>query len=129
MSLNLKAAAGLALALAAAVAIALAISIRAGGDGGARYDVTVNFDRTATQEEMEAVAAALRAFDADADMLILEIFPPIGRAIVETDAADFCSSARERLEPVHGVAGVSCRPHEADGPADPDAPVSDDATR
>lgn len=97
------------------------------GDGASRYDVSVQFTGEATLEEMDEAAAFLRAFDDDLDFLIMEIFPPKGRAEVSTEAPGFCDTVSAELGDRSYVDDVSCGPADAGDSADPDAPVSHSA--
>ncbi len=80
------------------------------GIEGTRYVVTVQFTTEATQDDMFDVGAFLRTFDDDLEYLIMEIFPPIGRAVLTTDAADFCQTVEAALEDESYVVDVSYVP-------------------
>ena len=97
-----------------------------GGDDARRFDVSVQFTTEATQDDIFDVGAFLRTFDDDLEYLILEIFPPIGRAVVTTEAVDFCQTAEAELGAKSYVDDVSCEPHVEIDQADPDEPVSTD---
>jgi hypothetical protein len=104
----------------------LALALAAACDSGAtKYDVSVSFNTTVTQGDLDAVAALLHRYDEDADVLVQESFPPTVRATIETDAEDFCVSIEAELEARPAVERVSCEEHrEQPASASPDAPVS-----
>ena len=107
---------------------ALAISLvqRSNADETAQYEVTVQFNTTVTQNDLDEVGALLRTFDDDVDFLIMEIFPPIGRAVLTTDATGFCPTVKAALEAESYVDSASCRPWLEPDQTEPDAPVSTD---
>ncbi len=107
---------------------ALGISLvqRSNADETARYEVTVQFNGSVTQQDIDEAGALLRTFDDDLDFLIMEIFPPIGHAVLATDAPGFCQTVRAELEAESYVDGASCQPWQEPDQADPDAPVSTD---
>ena len=107
---------------------ALVISLVNGSDADetARYEVTVQFNTSVTQDDLDEAGSLLRTFDDDVDFLILEIFPPIGRAVLATDAPDFCRTVEAALEAKSYVNSVSCQQWQETDQADPDAPVSTD---
>ncbi len=121
-----RAAAGLIVAVAIVGVVAGVSSGCGSGDDARRFDVSVQFTTEATQDDMFDVGAFLRTFDDDLEYLILEIFPPIGRAVVTTEAADFCQTVETELGAKSYVDEVSCGPHVETDQADPDAPVSID---
>lgn len=90
-----------------AVLIVAALAVGCGG-GGPKYDVTVVFNDTVEQAGLDATAAYLRGFDDDVDVLIQESFPPVARAVVETDAPDFCATITAELEGRPYVERVTC---------------------
>ena len=128
MRIDWRIAAGLMVIVGAVLSSALAISLvqRSNADETAQYEVTVQFNTTVTQDDLNEAGALLRSFDEDVDFLILEIFPPIGRAVVTTEAADFCQTLETELGAKSYVDEVSCGPHVETDQADPDAPVSTD---
>jgi hypothetical protein len=89
------------------------------------YDVTVRFNDSAVQEDIDEAGALLRTYDSDFDFIIMEIFPPIGRAVLETDVADFCRTVTSALEGKSYVESVKCAPMLPGDftDVDPDAPV------
>ena len=107
---------------------ALAISLvqRSNADETAQYEVTVQFNTTVTQNDLDEVAALLRSFDDDVDFLIMEIFPPIGHAVLTTDLTGFCPTVKAALEAESYVDGASCQPWQEPDQTEPDAPVSTD---
>ena len=89
------------------------------------YEVTVLFNESVTQDDLDEAGALLRTYDDDLEFIIMEIFPPIGRAVLETDVADFCRTVTSDLEGKGYVESAECAPllpsDIAD--ADPDIPV------
>lgn len=128
MRIDWRIAAGLIVIVGAVLGSALAISLvqRSNADDTARYEVTVQFNTTVTQDDLDEAGALLRTYDNDLEFLIMEIFPPIGRAVVTTEAADFCQTLETELGAKSYVDEVSCGPHVETDQADPDAPVSTD---
>ncbi len=128
MRINRRVAAGLLVIVGAVLGTLLGISLMQGSDADetARYEVTVQFNGSVTQQEIDEAGGLLRTFDDNVDFLIMEIFPPIGRAVVTTEAADFCQTVKAALEAKSYVDVVSCGPHVEPGEAEPDAPVSTD---
>ncbi len=94
------------------------------GIEGHKYEVTVQFNSSVTQEDLDEAGSLLRTFDDDVDFLIMEIFPPIGRAVLATDAPDLCQTVEAKLEAKSYVNSVSCRPWQGPDQVEPDAPVS-----
>jgi hypothetical protein len=98
------------LGLAALLALGM-FGVACSGDGEAtRYEVTVNFNTSVTQPDIDEVDELLRAHDEDLDFFVMESWPPIGRALLETDAADFCETVEAQLEAKTYVDDVSCGP-------------------
>jgi hypothetical protein len=128
MRIDWRIAAGLMVIVGVVLGSALAISLvqRSNADETARYEVTVQFNTTVTQADLDEAGALLRTFDDDLDFLIMEIFPPIGRAVLATDAPDLCQTVEAKLEAKSYVNSVSCRPWQEPDQAEPDAPVSTD---
>ncbi len=127
MRTNWRAAAGLVIILVAVLGVVAGVSSGCGsGDDARRFDVSVQFTTEATQDDIFGVGAFLRTFDDDLEYRILEIFPPIGRAVVTTEAADFCQTVETELGAKSHVDDVSCGPHVETDQVDPDAPVSTD---
>ena len=128
MPIDSRVAAGLLVIVGAVLGTVLGISLMQGSDADetARYEVTVQFNTTVTQDDLDEAGALLRTYDNDLEFLIMEIFPPIGRAVVTTEAADFCQTLETELGAKSYVDEVSCGPHVETDQADPDAPVSTD---
>ena len=74
----------------------------------ARYDLTVWFTTSGTQADIDEVEALLRTYDEDAELLMTFCFPPVGTAVVTTDAPDFCGAVEADLEEKSYVDDVSC---------------------
>ncbi len=128
MRIDWRIAAGLMVIVGAVVGTVLGISFVRGSDAGtaAQYEVTVRFNTSATQDDLFEAGALLGTYDDDLEFVIMEIFPPIGRAVLATDAPDFCQAVEAELEARSYIDGVSCGPWTGDDAADPDAPVSTD---
>lgn len=104
----------------------LAIALLACGGGADRpsYDISVLFNDTVEQEDIEEVTDLLRGYDSGAEILILEIFPPQLNATLETDVPDFCATVQPELEGRSYVAGVKCSARQDTTPEGGDDPVS-----
>ncbi len=128
MRIDWRVTAGLLGVVGAALGIVLAILLgqASDGDATARYEVTVQFSRSATQQDIGEAGALLRSFDEDVEFLVMEIFPPIGRAVMTTAEPDFCRTVQAELEAESYVDSASCRPWQEPDQAEPDAPVSTD---
>ncbi len=128
MRIDRRVAAGLLIIVGAVLGTVLGISLMQGSDADetTRYEVTVQFNTTVTQDDIDEAGGLLRTFDDDVDFLIMEIFPPIGRAVLATDAPDFCPTVEAALEAKSYVDGASCQPWQEPDQAEPDAPVSTD---
>ena len=89
------------------------------------YEVTVNFNTSVVQEDIDEAGALLRTYDDDLEFIIMEIFPPIGRAVLETDVVDFCRPLTSDLESKSYVESAECVPLLPSdiSDIDPDAPV------
>jgi hypothetical protein len=126
MRVNWRIAAGLLIIVGAVLGTVLAITFTRASSGSeaAQYEVTVRFNTTVTQDDLDEAGSLLRTFDDDVDFLIMEIFPPIGRAVLATDAPDFCPTVKTALEAESYVNSVSCRPWQEPDQTDPDAPIS-----
>jgi hypothetical protein len=117
-------------------ALLVALATTACGDGARtpepspaardQYEVTVRFNTSTTQDNITEVEALLRTYDADLQFVLMESFPPIGRAVLATDEPNFCESVEAELEATSYVDDVSCQPWEDRDLPDPDAPVSTD---
>jgi len=93
--------------------------------GAARYEVTVGFNTSVTQDDYDEVGAVLRAYDDELEYVIMESWPPIGRALLTTDVADFCQTVEAELEAKSYIDHVSCGPVEPGPPPTP-APDGED---
>jgi hypothetical protein len=96
--------------LALFAALLLAAGATTCGGEATRYEVTVEFNSSVTQDSIDEVAALLHTFDDDLEFLILERFPPQGRATLATDTADFCPTIEAELTAKSYVDSASCRP-------------------
>ncbi len=126
MRIYRRVAAGLLVIVGAVLGTVLGISLMQGSnaDETARYEVTVQFNGSVTQQEIDEAGGLLRTFDDDVDFLIMEIFPPIGRAVLTTDATGFCPAVKAALEAESYVDSATCRLWQEPDQAEPDAPVS-----
>ena len=128
MRIDLRIVAGLLVIVGAVLGTVLGISFVRDSDAGAtaQYEVTVRFNTSATQDDLFEAGALLGSYDDDLEFVIMERFPPIGRAVLATDAPDFCQTVETELGAKSYVLGVSCQPWQEPDQADPDAPVSTD---
>ncbi len=78
--------------------------------GAARYEVKVGFNTSVTQDDIDEASALLRAYDDDLEFVIMESWPPIGRALLATNVADFCQTVEAELKAESYVDDVSCGP-------------------
>jgi hypothetical protein len=78
--------------------------------GAARYEVTVGFNTSVTSDDIDEAGALLRAYDDELEFLIMESWPPIGRALLTTDVADFCQTVEAELEAKSYIDYASCGP-------------------
>jgi hypothetical protein len=93
--------------------------------GAAQYEVTVGFNTSVTQDDYDEVGAVLRAHGDELEYVIMESWPPVGRALLATDVADFCQTVEAELEAKSYIDRVSCGPVEPE-PEPPAAPDGDD---
>ena len=91
----------------AAMLAAIAVSAACGA-GAPSYNLTVAFNTTVTQTDMDRVGQLIRRFDSSADMLVTETFPPTGHVTVKTGARDFCREIETALDALPFVANTSC---------------------
>jgi len=109
----------------AAVVLTGALALSCGA-GATKYRVTVHFNTTVTQADMDSVTEYLRGYDKDVDFLIQETFPPTGVATLRTHVDGFCATVKEELESRSYVSSVDCR-EASEAPVDsPEAPVSEE---
>jgi hypothetical protein len=59
---------------------------------------------------MDEVSRVLRSFDANAEMIVAESFPPIGHAVLKTNTTDVCQRLTNALDAITGVQDVTCEP-------------------
>ena len=86
----------------------------------------MRFNTSVTQDDLDQAGALLRTYDDDLEFLIMESFPPVGRAVMEVEVSDFCRTVETELGAKSYASDVSCGPHVETDQADPDAPVSTD---
>jgi hypothetical protein len=70
----------------------------------------VHFNTSVTQDDIDEVGALLRAYDEDLEFLIMESWPPIGRALLSANLPDFCGAVEGELQGKSYVDDVSCEP-------------------
>ena len=93
-------------------------------DSTTRYEVTVNFNTSVMQDDLEKTEDILQAYDKNLEFLIMELFPPIGRVVLATDESDFCSTIETDLEAKTYVQSVVCQKwKEPDTSLSPEEPV------
>ena len=73
-----------------------------------KHEVSIRFNETVQQTDIDEVAALVAEYDNDAKVVVLELFPPVARAVVETDIARFCDELGAHLEGRPYIASVSC---------------------
>jgi len=84
----------------------------------------VLFNTSVTQEDLTETNETLQSYDEALQFLIQESFPPIGRAVLTTDASDFCSTIETDLEAKTYVQSVVCQKwEEPDTSLSPEEPV------
>ena len=92
-----------------------------------QYRVTISFNETVDQDQMDEVGARIRDFDPDAEYVIQESFPPTGVANFVADTEDVCIALTQDLEDETFVTSVTCGPQLEPGDTiDPDEPVVND---
>ena len=92
-----------------------------------QYTVTIRFNETADQDQMDEAGARIRDFDPDADYVIQESFPPTGVANFVAETEDFCLAIVQGLEAETFVTSVACGPQLEPGDnIDPNEPVVND---
>lgn len=128
MRIDWRMAAGLLVIVGAVLGTALGITFAgaSGGDAADQYEVTVRFNTSVTQGDIEETEALLRTFDDDLEFVVMEIFPPIGSAVMTADASDFCETMVADLEAKSYIDSASCGPWTGGGGGDGDDPVSTD---
>ena len=92
----------------------------------AEYRVSISFNETVDQDQMDEVGARIRDFDPDADYVIQESFPPTGVANFVAETEDFCLAIVPELEAETFVTSVTCGPLLEPGDTDPNEPVVND---
>lgn len=90
----------------------------------AQYEVTVRFNTSVTQDDLAGIEPSLRAYDDGLEYVIMESWPPVGRALLTTDAPDFCQTVEAELEAESYIDGVTCEQWVDSSEVDPDDPVS-----
>ncbi len=89
------------------------------------YDLTVAFNESVTQIDLEEIGKIVEEISPDSDFLVRESFPPVGVVRVTTDMASFCSDIEAKFESLPYVSDVTCAvASDAPPVSDPDEPVS-----
>ena len=91
-----------------------------------QYRVTIRFNETVNEDQLDEVGARIRDFDPDAEYVIQESFPPTGVAYVFAETEDFCLAIVPELEAETFVTSVTCGPQLEPGDLDPNEPVVND---
>ena len=91
-----------------------------------QYTITIRFNETVDQDQLDEVGARIRDFDPDADYVIQESFPPTGVANFVAETKDFCLAIVPELEAETFVTSVTCGPQPEPGDTDPNEPVVND---
>jgi hypothetical protein len=94
--------------------------------GATTFDITIPFNTSVTEEDTKIVLEIVLGFDSNADLLVLESFPPIGHVRATSVDPDFCAAVEARLEGLPAVGDVTCAvaPADPENPPGPDEPVS-----
>lgn len=109
----------------AILAVVVGTCSNEGGGSAIRYEVAVQFNTSFTQDDLSEAEAILRSYDEALDYLIQESFPPTGRALLTTDAPDFCSTIEAELKAKTYVQNVVCKEwREPSRSLDPEKPVT-----
>ncbi len=91
-----------------------------------QYTVTIRFNETVSEDELDEIGARIRDFDPDAEYVIQESFPPTGVANFGAETEDVCLALTQGLEAETFVTSVSCGPQTEPGDTDPNEPVVND---
>ena len=92
-----------------------------------QYTITIRFNETVDQDQMDEAGARIRDFDPDADYVIQESFPPTGVANFVAETEDVCLALVQGLEAETFVTSVACGPQLEPGDnIDPNEPVVND---
>ncbi|MCH8010175.1 MAG: hypothetical protein IIC91_15085 [Chloroflexi bacterium] len=92
-----------------------------------QYTITIRFNETVDQDQLDEVGARIRDFDPDADYVIQESFPPTGVANFVAETEDVCLALVQGLEAETFVTSVACGPQLEPGDnIDPNEPVVND---
>jgi hypothetical protein len=82
------------------------------GESGAvtpsRHEVSIRFNETVQQSDIDEVAAVVATYDKDANFVVLQLFPPVAHAVIGSDIPGFCDDFKARLEGRPYVDSVSC---------------------
>ncbi len=90
--------------------------------GRTAYDITIPFNASVTEDDTKLVLEIVLGFDSNADLLVLESFPPIGRVRATSVDPGFCAAIESKLESIPSAGDVTCAvaPADAGNDADPD---------
>jgi hypothetical protein len=121
-------------AIIGVLGVVAGLSFAGAGDGGDapgdinrtgdECEVTINFNDTVTQTDIEEVEAMLRALDPDVEFFVMESFPPIGVGRLNVDDRSQCDAAVDELRAKSYTANVSWQTFDPLGVENPDEPVS-----
>ena len=94
--------------------------------GVTAFDITIPFNASMTEEDTKIVLETVLGFDSNADVLVLESFPPIGRVRATSVDPGFCAAIESKLEGIPAVGDVACAvaPVDPENQPGPDEPVS-----
>jgi len=103
-----------AAAIVALAVIGTFVGLQLGGSDNSDADVvthecevTIQFNTEVTQADITEAEAILRALDANVEMIVMEIFPPIGVARLNVDDRQLCDTAVDELRGKSYVESVS----------------------
>ena len=91
-----------------------------------QYRVTISFNETVNEDQLDEVGARIRDFDPDAEYVIQESFPPTGVANFVAETEDVCLALVQGFEVETFVTSVTCGPLLEPGDTDPNEPVVND---
>jgi hypothetical protein len=88
------------------------------------YMVSVDFTADVQQADMDLVNELIHSFDANADVIVEERFPPSASAVVQSGTEGFCASVVAKLESIHAVGNATCVTYTPPAPSgEPSTPI------